>query len=663
MAHPLLLEITPPLLASSGKPSRSASYKTRKYHDESEFPSSSLHDLFQASVETYADLPALGFRPTYEQGKPGNYNFLSYREAGAKVHAVASALHHAGVQKGQRVAIYGQNSCEWMIILQACSRMGYVVVPLYDTLGENAVEYIVNHSEATYAAVSAAKLPQLAAALPQLTRPLSGLTVWGGDPDPGAAKTIAAAGVEMSTFEELLARGEASAVPADPPDPEDVSTIMYTSGTTGDPKGVMLSHGSIVATVRSVWGYLKAHNIPTGPGERMLSYLPLAHIFDRVMEEAFLGMGGSVGYWRGRLPDLVADIGALRPTQFHGVPRVFERIYTRVRSRVETAGFVKRGLFGWAYQGKLARLQAGFPSATAAPLWDRLVFKKLKQTLGGQLKLVVSGGAPLAPHVEQFLRVILGAPVVQGYGLTETCGASFIAVPDNICHAGTIGLPVPVTEFALESVPEMKYDALGTPARGELLMRGSAVFQGYHKQPAQTDEVLEAGGWFHTGDIAEIQPDGAVKIIDRKKNIFKLSQGEYVAVEKVEAEYKKCSAIDQIWVCGNSFKSCLVAVVVPNRARLLEWAGTEGKPAAGADFAALCGDEDACAWLLAALQAQGRDSKLRGFEVLKAVHLHPEEFSVEAGMVTPTFKLRRPQLLEAFQQQVDAMYKQVDLEA
>eukprot|EP00892_Ulva_mutabilis_P009730 jgi/Ulvmu1/7129/UM034_0035.1 len=654
MAYPTLYEVSPAIPASGDKPSRGPSFKATKYKSEPDAPSITLFDTFENSVKNHANGPCLGYRPIDDKGKPGDYTFMTYKEVHDKVKAFASALQAAGVQKQQRVAIFGQNCCEWMIAMQACNRMGYECVPLYDTLGENAIEYIIDHSESVYLVVAGAKLPNFAAALPKMTQTLLGIAYWGKNASSEALTTIANAGIKATPYEELLASGAAAEVPADPPTPDDLCTIMYTSGTTGDPKGVMLTHASVVATVHALKQYLVANKITIGPGERMLSYLPLAHIFDRTSEEMFLSLGGTIGYWQGSLPDLVADIAALKPSQFHGVPRVYDRIYTRIKEKTATSGCVKSFLFKWAHSAKLAKLKAGFPSAKAAPFWDKLVFSKIKATLGGEVTSIVSGGAPLAPHVEEFLKVAMCAPVVQGYGLTESCAASFIAEPDTIAHAGTVGPPMPVTEFALESVTEMKYDALGTPARGELLLKGPNLFKGYYKMQDKTDEVLEAGGWFHTGDIAEIQPDGAIKIIDRKKNIFKLSQGEYVAVEKVEAEYKKCSAIDQIWVYGNSFESCLVAVAVPNRSKLLSWAGGAGVQTE--DWAALCNDAGARAMILSELQAQGKASKLRGFEMLKAVHLHPEEFSIENDLITPTFKLKRPQLLEFFKGQVDGMY-------
>jgi len=347
----------------------------------------------------------------------------------------------------------------------------------------------------------------------------------------------------------------------------------------------------------------------------------------------------------------VDDIGSLRPTLFIGVPRVFDRIYTRVTSQLRDGSKLKQALFAYAVKRKTAFLKKGRRQAKAAPFFDKLVFSKVAARLGGRCRLVVSGGAPLAPHVEEFLKVAMCCPVVQGYGLTETCAGSCIAVPDVMSHSATVGPVMPGTELRLESVGEMGYDALDAARPGgEVLLRGPGLFTGYYKGEGMTKEVVDADGWFHTGDIGVITPEGALKIVDRKKNIFKLSQGEYVAVEKLEASYKKCTLVEQVWVYGNSFKSTLVAVVVPAAGPLAAAAAAAGL--SPADLSAPALKE----MVLKELAAVGRADKLKGFEIVKALHLDGELFSVEADTLTPTFKLKRPQLQRRYQPQIDAMY-------
>ncbi|CAL5428191.1 unnamed protein product [Camellia sinensis] len=301
----------------------------------------------------------------------------------------------------------------------------------------------------------------------------------------------------------------------------DICTIMYTSGTTGDPKGVLISNNSIVTLIAGVRCLL-----------------------------------GSVHELDVKL--LTEDIGELKPTIFCAVPRVLDRIY---------AGFATEDLI-W---GSLKKY------------YVQLCILIVKHGLGGNVRLILSGAAPLATHVEAFLRVVACCHVLQGYGLTESCVGTFVSLPNELGMLGTVGPPVPNVDVCLESIPEMGYDALSSTPRGEICIRGDTLFSGYYKREDLTKEVL-IDGWLHTGDVGEWQPNGSMKIIDRK-NIFKLSQGEYVAVENLENVYGSVTGIDSIWVYGNSFESFLVAVVNPNKQVLERWAEENGVPG---DFNSLC---------------------------------------------------------------------------
>lgn len=603
----------------------------------------SLGELFADSVSQHKRRPCLGKRT-----KDG-YSWRTYEQTGREIAAMGAAFAARGLAPQSRVGVYGPNAPEWMITMQACNRQGYYCVPLYDSLGETAVEFIIKHAEVTAVAVAGPKLAELAKALPNVASQVKTVVFW-DDADRAAVEAVQALGVGVFGFDEFVKQGEAAeAVPPASVDGEDLCTIMYTSGTTGDPKGVMLTHRAVIATVLSLDAFLKSVDVALGEGDAILSFLPLAHIFDRAAEELMLYVGGSIGYWSGNVKGLLGDIAALRPTLFCSVPRVFDRIYSSVTGKVEGGGWLKRTMFHHAFKTKFGRLKRGVPQAKAGGIWDKIVFKKIKEALGGRCKIIVSGGAPLSAHVEEFLRVCMCSHVVQGYGLTETCAASFIAEPADIRQMGTVGPPQPAVTFCLEGVPEMKYSPGADPARGELLIRGPALFSGYYKDQEKTDEVVTKDGWFHTGDIAEITPAGAIRIIDRKKNIFKLAQGEYVAVEKLENTYKMSPAVEQIWVYGNSFESVLVAVVVPSEDKV--------KAHGGASAAQLASDAAFKKAVLDDLTAAAKADKLKGFEMIKGVIIEPELFSVENNLLTPTFKLKRPQLLDHYRTQIDALYE------
>eukprot|EP00268_Persea_americana_P055298 TRINITY_DN641_c0_g1_i2.p1 TRINITY_DN641_c0_g1~~TRINITY_DN641_c0_g1_i2.p1 ORF type:complete len:435 (-),score=77.65 TRINITY_DN641_c0_g1_i2:198-1502(-) len=428
---------------------------------------------------------------------------------------------------------------------------------------------------------------------------------------------------------------------------------MYTSGTTGDPKGVMISNNSIITIIDGVKRFLQNVNEQLTEDDVYLSYLPLAHIFDRVIEESFISHGASIGFWRGDVKLLTEDLGELKPTIFCAVPRVLDRIYTGLNAKLSSGGLLKSAFFKVAYSYKLKNMQRGSNHGDAAPMFDKMVFSKVKKGLGGKVRLILSGAAPLSSHVEAFLRVVACSHVLQGYGLTETCAGTFVSLPNELAMLGTVGPPLPNVDVCLESVPEMGYDANSSTPRGEICVRGDTLFTGYYKREDLTKEVM-IDGWFHTGDIGEWQPDGSMKIIDRKKNIFKLAQGEYVAVENLENIYGLTSQIDSIWVYGNSFESFLVAVVNPKKQVLERWAEDNGQ---GLDFHALCKNPMAKEFILGELMKTAKHKKLKGFEFLKAIHLEPVPFDMERDLLTPTYKKKRPQLLKYYQTAIDDMYK------
>jgi len=646
--------------ASDGAPSKGPTY--RSIYAKDGFPElpeglATTWDLFERSVKKGPARNLLGRRKINADGTAGAYEWQSYQQVYDTVIKLGAAMRHVGVNPKGRCGIYGMNCPEWLTSMEACNAHSIVCVPLYDTLGLKAVEYIANHAEISIAIVQEAKLPLMIESLPNCTTSLKTVVSFGGVKAEQKSKAEES-NVALYTWEEFLNLGAAhKEIELAPPKKEDLSTIMYTSGTTGEPKGVELTHENVLFTIAGLNHYLKSLNEVVDHNDVYFSFLPLAHIFDRVAEEMFVFVGGSIGFWQGDIKKVPEDIAELKPTLFVGVPRVFDRLAAGIQQRIAAAGGLKSWLFNFGFMNKLRNLKKGLPQNRASPLFDWLVFNKVKMGLGGRVRLVISGAAPLSGHVEEFLRVIMCSPVLQGYGLTETCAASFIQVPDVITMSGTVGPPLCNIDARLESVPELGYDALDKARpRGEICIRGKTVFAGYYKRDELTNEVMDKDGWFHTGDIGEWQPDGAMKIIDRKKNIFKLSHGEYVAVENLENIYNECPAVDSIWVYGNSLESTLVAVAVPNEPTLLEWAQTNGEEG---DFATLCKNPKSQDFILSELHAMGKRKGVKGFEIIKGVHLEPQPFDLERDLATPTFKLKRPQLLKYYQKEIDALYSNI----
>ena len=403
----------------------------------------------------------------------------------------------------------------------------------------------------------------------------------------------------------------------------------------------MINQRAMVSGVQGAFTMISQAGFKINADDSVLSYLTLAHIFGRIIEELALAAGANIGYWQGNVKLLMADVAEFKPTLFIAVPRILERVCDGVEAKVAKGPATARMAFRAAFNYKLFLLRQGVPHGLAGLGVDQLIFKKVKEALGGRVRYIVSGGAPLAAHVEDFCNVCM-APLLQGYGLTETCAASFIMLPDPRM-ANTVGPPLAPTEFRFESVPELKYDATADPPCGEICIRSPMVFAGYYKDAEKTAAEFDGEGWFHTGDIGTITSEGCLKIIDRKKNIFKLAQGEYIAVEYIESKLSRNENVEQIWVYGNSLESAIVAVVVPKPAFLAKY------PDGGVG-------EEAKKAMLAELTATGKDSKLKGFEMIKGVHLEADQFTVENDMMTPSMKLKRPQLQARYQKEIDAMY-------
>ncbi|XP_039037176.1 long chain acyl-CoA synthetase 4-like, partial [Hibiscus syriacus] len=651
-----LIKVEEGKAAGDGQPSIGPAYRSIFAKDG--FPApipemESCWDIFRMSVEKYPNNPMLG-RWQIVDGKAGKYVWQTYKEVYDIVIKVGNSLRSFGVEEGQKCGIYGANCPEWIISMEACNAHGLCCVPLYDTLGAGAVEFIICHAEVSIAFVEEKKINELLKTFPASREYLKSIVSF-GKVTPEQKAEAEKHDLAIYSWEEFLQLGEIKTFDLPVKKKTDICTIMYTSGTTGDPKGVLISNESIVTLIAGVKRLLGSVNEQLTTTDVYISYLPLAHIFDRVIEEAFISHGASIGFWRGDVKLLVEDIGELKPSIFCAVPRVLDRIYSGLIQKVSGGGLLKKKMFDLAFSYKYYNMKKGCKHGEASPICDCLHcnFSQVKQGLGGNVRLILSGAAPLSAHVEEFLRVVACCHVLQGYGLTESCGGSFVSLPNELSMLGTMGPPVPNVDVRLESVPDMIYDALSGTPRGEVCIRGKTLFSGYHKREDLTTEVL-VDGWLHTGDIGEWQPDGSMKIIDRKKNIFKLSQGEYVAVENLENIYDQVSAIDSIWIYGNSFESSLVAVVNPNKEALESWAA--GNKVSG-DFESICQNPKAKELILGELAKTGKDKKLKGFEFVKAVHLDPTPFDMERDLLTPTFKKKRPQLLKYYQSVIDDMYK------
>ncbi|MEW5299708.1 MAG: hypothetical protein WDW36_002698 [Sanguina aurantia] len=593
-----------------------------------------LHDCMENSISKYPYTPFLGTRVRDNKGKLGAYTWMTYNQAGDTRTAIGSGLLQLGISPRQAVGLYSVNCREWVLMDTAFHAYSMVSVPLYDTLGPDAVEYICNHADLAAVGCSAQVLPILLSCISRC--PSVKLLVVFGLNGGKLPELPADSPLRLVTLDQVEALGRRHTRAHMPPKPSDVATICYTSGTTGVPKGAVLTHTNMISNSAAICSIL----VEWTPGDRHICYLPLAHIYERINLVSCIFTGTSIGFYSGNVQELLDDVMALRPHLFCSVPRLWNRIYDRVMATIRTGSPIARALFNRAYAYKLACLKNGDSvGGRWGHFYDKVVFSKIRAKLGGEVKYMTTGASPISDEVLDFMRVCFGASVMEGYGMTEAaCTIAFTRLGDFT--TGHVGAPIPCCEVKLVDIPAMNYLTTDLPyPRGEVCVRGPSVFQGYYKDPVQTAEVLDSDGWLHTGDVGMWIEQGKLKIIDRKKNIFKLAQGDPFVL--------------QAFMYGDSLKAELVAVIVPDPEYLLPWAKERSL---GSNMVALCRDPSVRKAVMASMLEQGREAKLRSFEQVSAMMLHPEPFTVENDLLTPTFKLKRPQAKAKFQLDIDEMY-------
>ena len=462
--------------------------------------------------------------------------------------------------------------------------------------------------------------------------------------------------LKIYSFDEILEAGKAHPAVFNPPCAEDVCTICYTSGTTGLPKGAMITNRNFIA---ALMGTIQQELRPEA-WDRYLSYLPLAHVLERCVQLAFIVAGARVGYSQGDTRKIVDDLKALRPTVFCSVPRLLNRMYDAIKASIKKQGRVVEALFNWGLRNKMYWLQHGEDKYSR--FFDPVLFDRVRKSAGLDcVRVTISGSAPLSDEVKQFLRCVLNGAVVEGYGATETAGPTSIELSMDT-SVGSVGGPIAASTFKLVDVPEMGYLATdrehnGQPClgRGELCIKGYNIISGYYHSPELTKAAFDEEGFFRTGDIAIILPNYAVKIVDRKKNFFKLAQGEYVAAEKLEILYGASPFVSQIFVHGDSLQSYLVAIVVPEKGYVMRWAKTV--PALkDLSFEAVCASKELHDTLAAEFARVMKESQLKGFERIQKFSVESEGWSVENGLLTPTFKLLRKNMKTKYQDKITEMY-------
>ncbi|XP_070987081.1 fatty acid CoA ligase Acsl3-like [Oncorhynchus clarkii lewisi] len=587
----------------------------------------------------------------------GQYRWLSYAETHKAAARFGSGLAALGQRAHNNIAIFCETRAEWVIAAQACFMQNFPLVTLYSTLGGPAITHGLNETEVSHIITSRelleTRLKFILLEVPRLQHIIvvdDTPTKWPGYPRGISVHNMASV-QELGTNLENVSRGRKQ------PMPSDIAVIMYTSGSTGVPKGVMISHSNIIAGITGM-----AERIPNlGENDTYIGYLPLAHVLELSAELVCVAHGCRIGY---SSPQTLADqstkikkgskgdTSVLQPTLMAAVPEIMDRIYKNVMTKVEEMSSAQRTLFTLAYNYKLEQLSQG----RSTPLCDNLVFKKVRSLLGGKTRVLLSGGAPLSAATQRFMNVCFCCPVGQGYGLTETCGAGTISEMWDY-STGRVGGPLICSEIKLKDWVEGGYHSTDTPnPQGEILIGGPNVTMGYYKNEAKNqDFFVDDNGqrWFCTGDIGEVHPDGCLKIIDRKKDLVKLQAGEYVSLGKVEAMLKSCPLIDNICAYANSEEMYVIGFVVPNQKHLLSLAE---QYCIRGSWEELCNNAAMEGVVLQVITEAALSAQLERFEIPRKIRLSPDPWTPETGLVTDAFKLKRQQLKSKYQDDIERMY-------
>jgi long-chain acyl-CoA synthetase len=560
---------------------------------------------------------------------------LSYAELADQVQDFSLGLLELGVSPGDRVAILSENRPEWAVADYACLAARCTDVPIYPTLPAKQAEYILRDSgSVAVLASSDAQLEKVLAVKERLPAIRHVIALEHQAPEPG-----------VLGWSEVLARGRAARERY--PDwraaalrvaPEDIATIIYTSGTTGDPKGVMLTHGNIASNVSTCVPLFSF-----SAADECLSFLPLSHIFERMFGHYSMFHAGVVINYAEGIDTVPADMQDRRPTVMASVPRLYEKIYSRVLDSVRASSVPRQRIFRWArrvgeewaertLEGRPVR--AGL--AMQRRLADRLVFSKLRARTGGRIRFFISGGAPLSAEIARFFYAA-GMPILEGYGLTET--SPVIAV-NTFAHQklGTVGPPIPGVEVQI--APD-----------GEILVRGPNIMCGYYRKPEATAEALDADGWFHTGDIGVIDAEGYLRITDRKKDLIVTAAGKNIAPQPIESLAKTSRYVSNAVMLGDR-RPFPIMLVVPNADVLRDWGARHGVTEETVE--ALLGRAEVRGAVEREVRKTLRD--LAQFEMPKKFLLVPRDFSVEAGELTPTLKVRRRIVEERHRAAIEALY-------
>ncbi|HEX7410637.1 MAG TPA: long-chain fatty acid--CoA ligase [Bacteroidales bacterium] len=564
-----------------------------------------------------------------ENGKWIKYSIDEYIE---KANLISYGLIALGAGKGDKVATIANNRPEWNFVDMGVLQIGAIHVPIYPTISESDYNYILNHADVKYLFISGKDIYR------KIEHILPGVSTLKGVYAFSETENV-------QHFDELLRIGRENPCPEKVSEiklsiqPDDLATLIYTSGTTGNPKGVMLSHNNLISNFKAV-----AHIPPIGEEGKAMSYLPLCHVYERIIVYVYHYCGISV-YYAESFATIGDNMREVKPGILSTVPRLLEKIYDKIIGSGRKLKGVKKIIFFWAVKlGLRYELNGanGWWYETKLKVARKLVFSKWTAALGDNLKVIVSGGAALQPRLERIFWAA-GIPVLEGYGLTET--SPVIAVgsfEENGMKFGTVG---PVLKGVIVKIAD----------DGEILVKGPNVMLGYYRNPELTGEVIDGEGWFHTGDLGKLEPQGQLRITGRKKEIFKTSFGKYISPEHIENKFKESAFIDAMMVIGENQKYA-AALIVPDFQHLRGWCGVKEIPyTTDAEMIALPRINKRFH-----KEVHKYNKAFGATEQIKAFELMGTEWTVDTGELTPSLKLKRKVISEKYKSVISKIFDTED---
>jgi long-chain acyl-CoA synthetase len=584
-----------------------------------------------------------GDRVGFRYKKEGKWKEVTFAEHFQNSKRLACGLLQLGLKRGDRVNIVAQTSIYWSQFDMAILCAGGITVPVYPTNTPEDTAYIINHCESEILFVddfkNLQKLAEISGKCSKLKKVIVNFQVRSGDIKASFEiihwNTLFDLGLNNESTHSLRVEGTMKEIR-----PEDIFTICYTSGTTGVPKGVVLTHSAVRSVMVDVEKVMMAH---VTNKEELLTFLPMSHIFGKWESLTPYYLGWCCNFAES-LDTLVANLSEVRPTLWVAVPRIFEKVYVKIQTQVEQGSAAKRALFNWAVDvGKqVVELEAkgkkpGLPLLLQYETAKRLVFAKISQRFGGRLKFCVSGSAPLAPEIQLFMHAV-GVPVFEGYGLTETCAPVCVNLPGSN-KFGTVG------KIFSEVLVRIAED-------GEILIKSEKNFKEYYKNPEATAEAIK-DGWFYTGDIGNIDSEGYLRITDRKKDLIKTAGGKFIAPQKIENIAKSQKILSQIVVYGDQ-KPFAVALITLNQELVIQYA--QSQKILYDEYADLLKNPEMVRKVNETMEAI--NAQLAKYETIKKYILLPKEFTVEDGDLTPSLKIKRKQICQKYKKDLEALYSE-----